>query len=801
MLSLLLDDVCSEKDNISLLIDDTVHTVELTDIQVLQQLLDRELNGGSLTSSAVLDKRNVTPMKNTARIIVPPQPSLPTVNQLQSSVPRFIETSEMLDPHPSSRLITASTSSLPTTSYLQSSQTIDIKSQHFVSSDITKDASSVSTSSSLNSFSSSSTPVESSNSIRPTNSLFNPSQSTKYIPSQIIQSSFLENLKLNSHEIVTPIQYRISSNYSQISSNYVTTRSTLHDPISIIISNLTNPSVIKSSENLISSENVVDTETVEQTSSTAMDNVTTIQQSYGITPTTSIKQPSRNLNSNNAESIEMISTGSQMDYMISPTSTPLMSHHTMIVEQSSILSPFEETISRKRSDTILSSRRLDMNLSSRKHSDVIITETSQFTRSSEFEEATGFFNVTSSDIISTIESTSRFNNKEIHTTTSGLFKVVSSLKIEPKKIFNKEIHSTRKVELSKGELTSKIDPETIYASIVELSKGTPKLSSKFELETHPSKEIHSTSNELFKSTTAESSSNIIEMIPSNGIHSTTSINTQSLYTQHEQIQISSQLTTSKESIQVKSKEQLYQSTLLEIPPMSIIQETPRSFESKKTGMRMRTKQIKDEYTTIAKPPSLRSNSKFSYEEEPPQPPEDISSRQKGTQGVYTEANTHKQFRELSTMSELHVSTTTFTYKEFLDSSSISNALPSNSNSINTEESRFEVFPSTKTFLSDSYLITTSNSEQHSDINKITPFKSIQNLITSDVQVTDSSFIVPTSNTPILVTSAIQPTTSTISKFPESSKSTMVPPKRKCKTCEKFFFVHCCLLEGGLIKFV
>ena len=43
--------MCSDKDNISLLIDDTVHTVELTDLQVLQQLLDRELNGGAVTPS------------------------------------------------------------------------------------------------------------------------------------------------------------------------------------------------------------------------------------------------------------------------------------------------------------------------------------------------------------------------------------------------------------------------------------------------------------------------------------------------------------------------------------------------------------------------------------------------------------------------------------------------------------------------------------------------------------------------------------------------------------------------------
>ncbi|XP_066931589.1 uncharacterized protein [Clytia hemisphaerica] len=47
------EDECSAKDDISHLIDDTQQTVQLTDLQVLQQLLERELNEASYISSIV----------------------------------------------------------------------------------------------------------------------------------------------------------------------------------------------------------------------------------------------------------------------------------------------------------------------------------------------------------------------------------------------------------------------------------------------------------------------------------------------------------------------------------------------------------------------------------------------------------------------------------------------------------------------------------------------------------------------------------------------------------------------------
>ena len=48
-----IEDECSPKDDISHLIDDTQQTVQLTDLQVLQQLLERELNEASYISSIV----------------------------------------------------------------------------------------------------------------------------------------------------------------------------------------------------------------------------------------------------------------------------------------------------------------------------------------------------------------------------------------------------------------------------------------------------------------------------------------------------------------------------------------------------------------------------------------------------------------------------------------------------------------------------------------------------------------------------------------------------------------------------
>ena len=705
----------------------------MTDIQVLQQLLDRELNGGSLISSVAVDKRNVTPVKSMVEIVVPPQPSLPLEQQLQPSAkPSFI-TSEIVQ-EPSSKLI-ESTSLLPSTiSYLQSSQTMDTKSHN---SDIIEDSSSVlSEQTSLNSFSTSLFVDRSKSIIKPSTSMSLSSQNKKHI---IIQSLFPENLKTNSHEFVTLSTHsKISSSISfQFSSSQDVTTSIRHHPTIMNTPNLENPksSEVRSFVDFISTdatEKPNDTEVLEHISSTKINAMTTIK---NYVSTTFIGQPSN---------VKRFETISQMDF------TALSSQDNVVIEQSSVIRPSREVISSSRhSDftsvinppekVIISSRRHSDVISSR-NSEEIIIKTSQFIGSSNFEESTQIlFKDKSSDVDLNIKSESIY--KEIETT------------------FIKEIHSTRNVVLS---------------------RHTQESSSKIELETIPNSEIY----------------------PTTSINIKASVNTQNVPTEisstskerNEQITLHSVLSRIISSSQAESRsnEQLQRSTPIESSPILTIQTTPQGsmFIPSKMGVGVRTKQIEDEiaYSSITRPPSLRSKSQFSFEEKPPQPPEDKSSKQivQDTTALY------KQFRKLSTMSEINFHTTPVSYNEFPDHSTISVSVEStitphkefvessptplfetdpNSNAIIDDISTFKVFPSTKIFPRDSYL-------QQTNVDKKTFVKSTYN------NTWDSSIIVPTPSLPIMLTSTIQPIIPTSSKIPESSKSKVVTSIRKCKTCKK-----------------
>ena len=705
----------------------------MTDIQVLQQLLDRELNGGSLISSVAVDKRNVTPVKSMVEIVVPPQPSLPLEQQLQPSAkPSFI-TSEIVQ-EPSSKLI-ESTSLLPSTiSYLQSSQTMDTKSHN---SDIIEDSSSVlSEQTSLNSFSTSLFVDRSKSIIKPSTSMSLSSQNKKHI---IIQSLFPENLKTNSHEFVTLSTHsKISSSISfQFSSSQDVTTSIRHHPTIMNTPNLENPksSEVRSFVDFISTdatEKPNDTEVLEHISSTKINAMTTIK---NYVSTTFIGQPSN---------VKRFETISQMDF------TVLSSQDNVVIEQSSVIRPSREVISSSRhSDftsvinppekVIISSRRHSDVISSR-NSEEIIIKTSQFIGSSNFEESTQiFFKDKSSDVDLNIKSESIY--KEIETT------------------FIKEIHSTRNVVLS---------------------RHTQESSSKIELETIPNSEIHPTS-----------SINIKASVNTQNVPIEISSTSKEL---NEQITLHSVLSRIISSSQAESRsnEQLQRSTPIESSPILTIQTTPQGsmFIPSKMGVGVRTKQIEDEiaYSSITRPPSLRSKSQFSFEEKPPQPPEDKSSKQivQDTTAVY------KQFRKLSTMSEMNFHTTPVSYNEFPDHSTISVNVEStttaheeflessptplfetdpNSNAIIDDISTFKVFPSTKIFPRDSYL-------QQTNVDKKTFVKSTYN------NTWDSSIIVPTPSLPIMLTSTIQPIIPTSSKIPESSKSKVVTSIRKCKTCKK-----------------
>ena len=700
----------------------------MTDIQVLQQLLDRELNGGSLISSVAVDKRNVTPVKSMVEIVVPPQPSLPLEQQLQPSAkPSFI-TSEIVH-EPSSKLI-ESTSLLPSTiSYLQSSQTMDTKSHN---SDIIEDSSSVlSEQTSLNSFSTSLFVDRSKSIIKPSTSMSLSSQNKKHI---IIQSLFPENLKTNSHEFVTLSTHsKISSSISfQFSSSQDVTTSIRHHPTIMNTPNLENPksSEVRSFVDFISTdatEKPNDTEVLEHISSTKINAMTTIK---NYVSTTFIGQPSN---------VKRFETISQMDF------TVLSSQDNVVIGQSSVIRPSREVISSSRhSDftsvinppekVIISSRRHSDVISSR-NSEEIIIKTSQFIGSSNFEESTQiFFKDKSSDVDLNIKSESIY--KEIETK------------------FIKEIHSTRNVVLS---------------------KNTQESSSKIELETIPNSEIHPTS-----------SINIKASVNTQNVPIEISSTSKEL---NEQITLHSVLsrTISSSQAESRSNEQLQRST-----PILTIQTTPQGsmFIPSKMGVGVRTKQIEDEiaYSSITRPPSLRSKSQFSFEEKPPQPPEDKSSKQivQDTTAVY------KQFRKISTMSGMNFHTTPVSYNDFPDHSTISVSVEStitphkefvessptplfetdpNSNAIIDDISTFKVFPSTKIFPRDSYL-------QQTNVDKKTFFKSTYN------NTWDSSIIVPTPSLPIMLTSTIQPIIPTSSKIPESSKSKVVTSIRKCKTCKK-----------------